>query len=152
MILKILSMFLTVTLVLGTSMAPAGELPVGKSEAEQKVLDFVTAFNQQNIDGMLALASDDVTWMSVSGESISKEASGAQNLKAGMQDYFASHATSFSKIKQIQSSGPWVTTLEHAGRLVDGRFEGQCAYAMYHLVDDLIQSVWYFSAHPCDRQ
>lgn len=53
---------------------------------------------------------------------------------------------------QIQSSGPWVTTLEHAGRLKDGQFEGQCAYAMYHLTDGLIQSVWYFPAHPCDTQ
>ena len=123
-----------------------------KNKTEQKVLDFVTAFNQQDVSAMLALASGNVSWMSVSGESISKEASGAESLKTAMQDYFSSHPTSFSVIEQIQSSGPWVTTLERAGRLVDGQFKGQCAYAMYHLEDGLIQSVWYFSAHPCDKQ
>jgi len=150
--LKMYNLLLTTTLVLGISTGIAGQSPTGKNDAEQKVLDFVTAFNQQNVDAMLILARTDVTWMSVSGETISKEASGAEDLKASMLDYFSTHPSSFSSIEQIQSSGPWVTTLERAGRLVEGQFKGQCAYAMYQLADGLIRSVWYFSAHPCDKQ
>jgi len=150
--LKMHSLLLIVTLVLSISTGTAGQSPTGKNDAEQKVLDFVTAFNQQDVNAMLALASTDVTWMSVSGETISKEASGAEDLKASMLSYFSTHTSSFSSIAQIQSSGPWVTTLERAGRLVEGQFKGQCAYAMYELADGLIRSVWYFSAHPCDRQ
>jgi len=123
--LKIYTALLTVALALSLSTGMAGQSPTGKNEAEQKVLNFVTAFNQQDVDAMLALASTDVTWMSVSGETISKEASGAENLKASMLDYFSTHPLSFSSIEQIQSSGPWVTTLERAGRLVDGQFKGQ---------------------------
>jgi len=121
----------------------------GQSEDEQKVMAFVTAFNEQDVDAMLNLATENVVWMSVAGENIAVEAKGSGNLKATMQDYFIGHPTSHSKIKQIQSSGPWVTTLEHAGREIDGEFKGQCAYAMYQLNDGLIESVWYFSAHKC---
>ena len=124
----------------------------GQSKAEQQVMAFVTAFNDKNVDAMLNLATDNVSWMSIAGESLAAEASGSGDLKAAMQDYFSSHPDSYSKIRQIQSSGPWVTTLEHAGRDIDGQFKGQCAYAMYQLKDDLIKSVWYFSAHPCDEE
>jgi len=121
-----------------------------QSQAEQKVMAFVAAFNEQDADAMLNLSAENIVWMSVAGESIAVEARGSGNLKAAMQDYFSSHPGSYSKIKQIQSSGPWVTTLEHAGREIDGEFKGQCAYAMYQLNDGLIESVWYFSAHACD--
>lgn len=116
---------------------------------QQTVQNFVTAFNQQDVETMLNLASDDVVWMSVAGEIIAVEAAGSSALKTAMQDYFSSHPDSYSKINQIQSSGPWVTTLEHAGRDVDGQFRGQCAYAMYRLNEGLIESVWYFAAHTC---
>ena len=33
-----------------------------------------------------------------------------------MLDYFSSHPNSYSKIRQIQSSGAWVTSLEQAGK------------------------------------
>jgi len=118
--------------------------------AQRTVENFVTAFNEQDVEAMLNLATDDVVWMSVAGESIGVEANGSQALKAAMGDYFSSHPGSYSKIRQIQSSGPWVTTLEHAGREVDGQFKGQCAYAMYQLKEGLIKSVWYFSAHTCE--
>jgi len=150
--IRIYKLLWITTLALSISTGMAGQSPSAKNDAEQKVLDFVTAFNQQDVDAMLAMASKDVAWMSVSGETISKEASGAENLKASMQDYFSTHPASISRIEQIQSSGPWITTLERAGRMVDGQFKGQCAYAMYQLADGLIQSVWYFSAHPCDQQ
>jgi len=149
---KIYNRLLIAVLVLSISIGMAGQSLSGKNDAEQKVLDFVTAFNQQDVEAMLTLASTDVTWMSVSGETISKEASGVEDLKASMLAYFSTHPLSFSSIEQIQSSGPWVTTLERAGRLVEGQFKGQCAYAVYQLADGLIRSVWYFSAHPCDMQ
>jgi len=50
----------------------------------------------------------------------------------------------------LQAPGTWVTTLEHAGREINGEFKGQCAYAMYQLADGLVESVWYFSAHDCE--
>lgn len=124
----------------------------GQSAAEKTVLDFVSAFNQQDVDAMLILASEDLSWMSIAGSTVAVEAAGSQNMKAAMLDYFAGHPASRSKIIQIQSSGTWVTTLEQAGREIDGQFEGQCAYAMYQLEKDLIKSVWYFSAHQCDPE
>lgn len=123
-----------------------------QNAAEKTVLDFVTAFNQQNIDAMLALASEDLSWMSVAGEILAVEATGSQNIKTAMLDYFAGHPNSHSKIIQIQSSGPWVTTLEQAGREIDGQFTGKCAYAMYQLDKGLIKSVWYFSTHLCNPE
>ena len=96
--LKIYSLLLAAVLAFSISTGMAVQSPTGKNEAEQKVLDFVTAFNEKNVDAMLALAS------------------------------------------------------ARGGRMIDGQFKGQCAYAMYQLADGLIQSVWYFSAHACDKQ
>lgn len=149
---KKLGLILVVTSVLCTSMTMADQSPGGKNAAEQKVLDFVSAFNQKDVDAMLTLASADVTWMSISGAKIIEDAGGAESLKSSMQDYFSTYPTSFSVIEQVQSSGPWVTTLERAGRKIDGQFKGQCTYAMYRLVNGLVQSVWYFPAHPCDTE
>jgi hypothetical protein len=148
---------LLLTCVLFISVADAGQSNADQPQidqlgAEQKVMAFVTAFNEKDVDAMLSLATENVTWMSIDGETIAAEASGSENLKSAMEGYFASHSSSYSKIKQIQSSGPWVTTLEHAGKDIDGQFKGQCAYAMYQFNDGLIQSVWYFSAHPCDQE
>ena len=145
---SILALFAT----LCVSVATAAQLPAGRNAAEQQVLDFVTAFNQQDVDAMLTLTSTDITWMSISGATLGMETSGADELGSSMRDYFSSHPDSFSKILQIQSSGSWVTTLEHAGRVIEGQFRGQCAYAMYQLSDNLIKSVWYFDAHPCDQR
>ena len=44
--------------------------------AQRTVEDFVTAFNEQDVEAMLNLATDDVVWMSVAGESIGVEAIG----------------------------------------------------------------------------
>jgi len=115
------------------------------------VIEFVAAFSQHDVDAMLNFTSDNVVWLSITGETISKETSDAESLRAAMGDYFSNRPASFSRIRQIQSSGPWVMTLEHAGRMVDGVFSGQCAYAMYQFDNDLIKSVWYFSAHTCEE-
>lgn len=130
--------------------AKEGQTLNEQTAAKQQVIDFVTAFNKQDVGAMLGLASENVAWMSVAGKTVGIEAEGAENLKAAMQDYFSSHPDSRSKIKQIQSSGPWIMTLEQAGRESDGEFKGQCAYAMYQLRDGVIESVWYFDAHSCD--
>jgi ketosteroid isomerase-like protein len=118
---------------------------------EQTVLDYVAAFNRQDVDGMLRLATDKILWLSVSGETVIRETADAQALDAAMRDYFSRHTSSHSTIIQIHSSGSWVTTLERAGHMVDGQLtKGKCSYAMYLLEDGLIGSVWYFPAHDCD--
>ena len=121
----------------------------GLTRTEAVVMAFVKAFNRHDVNDMLALATDDVVWMSIDGEQIIKETGDAASLKTGMEAYFLSRPTSHSRIKQIQSSGNWVMTLEHAGRMVDEIFTGQCAYAMYKFDEQLIKSVWYFPAHNC---
>ena len=121
------------------------------TRAETVVMAFVTAFNRHDVHGMLDLAADDVVWLSIDGEQIIKETEDAASLKAGMEAYFLQRPTSHSRIKQIQSSGDWVMTLEHAGRKVDEVFTGQCAYAMYKFDEKLIKSVWYFPAHNCQN-
>ena len=127
-------------------------IQASQTGAEQKVTAFVTAFNKKDVDGMLKLASENIRWMSIAGESMATEANGSEQLKTAMIDYFASHPNSYSKIRQIQSSRSWVTTLEHAGAEIDGQFKGQCAYAMYQIEEGLIEFVWYFSAHQCEQE
>jgi ketosteroid isomerase-like protein len=86
-------------------------IQASQTEVEQKVTAFVTAFNEKDVDGMLNLASENIRWMSIAGESMAAEANGSEQLKTAMIDYFASYPDSYSKIRQIQSNGSWVTTL-----------------------------------------
>ena len=80
-------------------------IQASQTEAKQKVTAVVTAFNKKDVAGMLKLASDPIRWMSIAGESMAAEANGSEQLKTAMIDYFASHPNSYSKIRQIQSSG-----------------------------------------------
>ena len=63
MMMTILALALAASLQ--TAAAPAGP--------EQQVRSFVDAFNARNVDGMLALAADDIQWLSVDGPKLAAE-------------------------------------------------------------------------------
>ena len=57
---------------------------------EQRVRDYVAAFNEQNIDSMLSMATDDIQWLMVAGDKITVETQGKAQLRASMTAYFKS--------------------------------------------------------------
>ncbi|MDQ3257025.1 MAG: nuclear transport factor 2 family protein [Acidobacteriota bacterium] len=57
---------------------------------EQRVRDYVAAFNEQNIDSMLSMVTEDIQWLSVAGDKITVETKGMLKLRESMAAYFKS--------------------------------------------------------------
>lgn len=118
-------------------------------ENTERVEQFLSAFNQQDVDAMLEFSAPDMRWMSVSGDRVSVETSTHAELRAAMAGYFESTPGTRSEIQSISESGPFVHTLEKAFWISDGAERSQCSMAVYELLDGRIQNVWYFPAHQC---
>ncbi|WP_290653160.1 nuclear transport factor 2 family protein [Idiomarina sp.] len=56
----------------------------------QQVERFVAAFNAHDAEKMAQYVTEDVQWLSVSGDKISIETSGKENLVKAMSGYFVS--------------------------------------------------------------
>jgi len=113
------------------------------------VEQFVSAFNQHDVDAMLEFSAPDMRWMSVSGDQISTETSTHAEFRAAMAGYFENTPGARAEIRSISESGPFVHTLEEAFWVSRGAEKSQCSMAVYERLDGKLQNVWYFPAHPC---
>ena len=118
-------------------------------ENAETVERFIAAFNQHNVDAMLELSAVAVRWMSVSGEQISMETSTHAELREAMGGYFESTPGARAEVRSISESGSFVSTLEEAFWSSGGAEKSRCSMAVYELVEQKIQHVWYFPAHRC---
>ncbi len=124
-----------------TLQAPAAEA------AERQVRAFVDAFNTRNIDGMLALASDAVQWLSVDGAKVGVETEGKDALRASMTKYFQQCPSCKSDLVWLKTAGSRVTALERANWTNRaGVAVSQTSLSVYELKDGRIQRVYYFPA------
>ena len=118
-------------------------------ENTEVVEGFVSAFNEHDVDAMLEFAAPDMRWMSVSGDRISVETSTHAELRAAMAGYFESTPGARAEIRSVSECGRFVHTLEQAFWLSGGAERSQCSMVVYELIDETLQNVWYFPAHPC---
>ena len=114
--------------------------------AEEAVRAFANAYNEGDLDAMLAVAARDIVWLDVKGENVTVAANGADNLRAVMSDYVNASAPPRSAVAILTSHGRFVTTLERAYYAVDGKETSQAAFAVYELNADKIRRVWYYPA------
>lgn len=63
---------------------------------------------------MLALSHPQVQWLSVSGDTISVEADGAEALKTAMEEYFEAVPSSRSSAEAVMEAGRFVSVWERA--------------------------------------
>lgn len=115
----------------------------------QVVKSFVAAYNQQNLEGMLYLATDDVSWMSVESKMSSVMTDGKEQLQNAMKNFFAGNGHGRYEILSITASGSYVHTVEKAIWSSKGEEKSQCSLAVYELKDRKILNVWYYPAHQC---
>src|SRR5262245_8251837 len=57
---------------------------------DQRVRDYVSAFNKRDIDTMLTMVTDDIQWLNVAGDKITVEAQGKARLRDSLTAYFKS--------------------------------------------------------------
>lgn len=124
--------------------------PVSAGQNSETVEQFIEAFNEKDVNAMLALSAPDLSWMSISGDQLSIETSSHAELHAGMTDYFQSTPGTRSKVRSMKETGTFVYTVEEAFWLSAGEEKSQCSIAVYEFNGDKIQNVWYFPEHSCE--
>ncbi|MEL7491668.1 MAG: nuclear transport factor 2 family protein [Pseudomonadota bacterium] len=124
------------------------QLNSANAVAEATVQDFVDAYNEQNLNDMLALAHEDITWLSVEANSTTVMTDGAAALREELSGYFGAEDTPRSNVEILKSHGPFVTTLERAYWTVNGEEKSQASFAVYEVENNKIRRVWYYPASP----
>ena len=112
---------------------------------EQRVRDYVAAFNEQNIDSMLSMATDDIQWLMVVGDKITVETQGKAQLRASMTAYFKSTKAK-SQLEWIQTTASRVAALERASWQGKSGPKSQASLSVYEFSGGLISRVYYYPA------
>ena len=121
--------------------------PSGAAESRELITSYVDHFNSRDLDALLALAHEDVEWLSVNGAEVTVETRGKEALRASLTSYFASCPSCRSTVEVHQSVGRYVSTVEHAEwKTRAGETKRQSSLAVYEIADGLVRRVWYYPA------
>jgi hypothetical protein len=133
------------TTILALALAASLQAAPSPLGGEQQVRGFVEAFNSRNIDGMLALAADNIQWLSVDGPKVTLETEGKDPLRSSMAKYFQQCPTCKSDLLWLKTAGSRVTAHERATWTNKaGATVSQSSLSVYELKDGRIVRVYYF--------
>ena len=113
---------------------------------EQRVRDYVSAFNKQDVDTMLGMVSDDIQWLSVAGDKVTVETQGKAKLRESLTAYFKSTPTVKSELEWVQVTASRVAALERAGWQSKSGPKSQASLSVYEFRTGLITRVYYYPA------
>ena len=111
---------------------------------EQRVRDYVSAFNEREIDTMLGMVSDDIQWLTVTGDKIVVETQGKPQLRESMAAYFKSTPSAKSELQWVQVTASRVAALERAAWQSKSGPKSQASLCVYEFRDALISRVYYY--------
>ena len=112
--------------------------------SDQRVRDYVSAFNNREIETMLSMVTDDIQWLTVAGDKILVETQGKAQLREGMASYFQSTPGARSELQWVQASESRVAALERATWQGKSGPKSQASLCIYEFSDGLITRVYYF--------
>lgn len=121
------------------------------NDAAATVRAFVDAYTAHDIDAMVALAADDLRWLSVDRANMAIEDFGKDTLRTAMLGYFENIPSTRSRLDSLIANGDYVSAVERASWEKEGETKEQCSVAVYHVVDNLVSAVWYYPATPCEE-
>jgi hypothetical protein len=117
--------------------------------AEQRLVErFLEAYNRHDVAAMLRLVHPQVEWLSVSGETISRETSGAAALAEATREYFASVPSARSTMEGMMPAGRFVSVWERAHWETSNGPRSQTSLSVYEVEDGAVRRIWYFPAQP----
>lgn len=142
-------------LLIGLAACAPNEAPPEEAEApapaassmtaeEGVVTEYSAAFNAHDVAAMQALMADDITWLSLAGDSVMVDATGAEELVAGMDAYFGDFPDVQSEVEIVAVVGAYVHAKETASWSRDGVRSSQSSLSTYEIRDGRVQRVWYF--------
>ena len=111
---------------------------------EERVRDYVAAFNKREIDTMLSMVSDDIQWLNVSGDKISVETQGKARLRDSLAAYFKSTPSARSELEWVRVTASRVAALEKAGWQGKSGPKSQASLSVYEFNGGLISRVYYY--------
>lgn len=129
--------------LLGSTKAFAAEAP--KSN-EQRVRDYVSAYNQREVDTLLYMVSDDIQWLSLAGDKITVETQGKLQLRESLTAYFKSAPSAKSQLEWVQVTTARVAALERATWQGKSGPKSQTSLSVYEFRNGLICRVYYYPA------
>jgi hypothetical protein len=135
--------------MLTLTFGPSGAVAESNARAESIVRAFVDAYNEREVDEMLALCTDDVRWLSINGDVLNVESIGAADLRKSLLSDLISSLVAHSSILTIQSSESQVSLVEEARWSSDSGSGVQCSTVVYELRGNKIRDIWYFPTHKC---
>lgn len=104
----------------------------------------LAAFNAHDSSAMGAFVTDDVAWLTITGEDVAVEVKGKSELLASMSAYFESCPTCQSALAGTLSTPGRVTAIEIARWQGETGARSQRSISVYEFSDGLIQRVYYF--------
>jgi|SRR5690554_2479272 len=116
------------------------------SNHEQRVHDYIAAFNARDVDAMMSIVTDDVQWLTVSGTTVVTETNSKAQLRQGMASYFNSCTTCKSSLEHVFSTEGRVSALEVARYETANGPQAQRSVSVYEFSGNLIKRVYYFAA------
>ncbi len=133
-----------------SSVSSCGVAPTADAtNLSDSVSAYVAAYNAHDVDGMLAMVTDDVRWSIVDAATVTVMTEGKNALASAMHEYFADSPSTRSRIHGTQVNGNFVSVIEEALWQSGATWRSQCSLAIYAFEDGLIGDVWYFAAQPC---
>lgn len=126
------------------SIAPA--ITYTPESREQLVRKFIEAFNAKDVDGMAAMVTTDVQWLSIAGKAISTDAESREALVKSMTAYFKSCPSCRSQIGRVVATGERLSAVEVARWESKSGAKEQQSISVYEFAGPLIKRVYYFPA------
>jgi hypothetical protein len=111
---------------------------------EQRVRDYVSAFNKRELDTMLGMVTDDIQWLSIAGDKITVETQGKAQLRESMAAYFKSTPSVKSALEWVQVTASRVAAMERAAWQSKSGPKSQAGLSVYEFSGELISRVYYY--------
>lgn len=145
-------LILIATLLLGRTAAAGAQRAVisPRDTAPISVVRaYVSAFNAKDLDAMTRVVASDVVWMSVTGDSLTDVGRGIDAFRQMIAGYFRAVRSARSELRQIDATGPWVTTHERTRwDASSSDVGGQTSLVVYEVRDRLIRHAWFYPSLP----
>ena len=117
---------------------------VDSAKNEQRVRDYVAAFNEQDVDGMLEMVTSEVQWIYITGDKLAVEASGKPALRKSLTGYFKAAPKVTSKLEWIKVTTSRVAALERVSWTTKEGNRSQSSLSVYEFKDGKIHRVYYY--------
>ena len=111
---------------------------------EITVQNYINAFSAQDVDAMLEMVTDDVQWLTIDGETITKQTNSKQELRKAMVDYFSSCSTCRSRLANAFSTNSKVSAVEIVSYQTRNGLKEDKSVSLYEFSGSLIKRVYYF--------